>query len=211
MGTTPFLEQSTTTFEEMPCPGPISACASGRDVLRLRFGEGLSLRQIAASVGLAQSTVGDQVRKAVAGGLGWPLPDDMDDDALQARLHGAPVESKSSRPEPDWPKLHIELRRPHVTLMLLWLEYKETFPDDGYAYSQFCEHYRIWRSHIDVVMRQHHRAGEKMFVDFPGRQIPIYDERTGEIVLHAEFPWPCWVRRPNSTRRPARPKSWCTG
>ena len=168
-------------------PRPYISMRKVRDVLRLRFGEGLSLRQIAASVGLAQSTVGDQVRKAVAGGLGWPLPDDMDDDALQARLHGAPVESKSSRPEPDWPKLHIELRRPHVTLMLLWLEYKETFPDDGYAYSQFCEHYRIWRSHIDVVMRQHHRAGEKMFVDFPGRQIPIYDERTGEIVLHAEL------------------------
>src|ERR1700694_1381247 len=70
--------------------------------------------------------------------------------------------------------------------MLLWLEHKEAFPD-GYAYSQFCSHYKRWRRGVDVVMRQEHKAGEKLFVDFPGRRIPIYDEQTGELAFEAEL------------------------
>ena len=70
--------------------------------------------------------------------------------------------------------------------MLLWLEYRETYPE-GYAYSQFCEHYRTWRKHVDVVMRQEHKAGEKLFVDFPGDSIPIYDPDTGEVAFEAEL------------------------
>jgi transposase len=158
-----------------------------RDVLRLRFKEGLSLRQVSASVGIPFTTVSDCVRRAVSAGLGWPLPEDLDDDALEARLYVVAAAPRSTRPEPDWNKVHVELRRPHVTLLLLWHEYKETFPTDGYAYSQFCERYRIWRRHLDVVMRQTHRAGEKLFVDFPGRRIPIYDKKSGEIALEAEL------------------------
>jgi len=94
--------------------------------------------------------------------------------------------SSSTRPLPDWQKVHLELRRPHVTLMLLWHEYKETFPD-GYAYSQFTELYRRWHRHLDVVMRQEHKAGEKLFVDFPGSRIPIYDDKTGEVCFEAEL------------------------
>lgn len=168
-------------------PRPHISMRRVRDVLRLRFGEGLSLRQVSASLGIPFTTVSDHVRRAAAAGLGWPLPDDLDDVALEVRLFAAAAAPEGRRPEPDWPKIHIELRRPHVTLMLLWHEYKETFPDDGYAYSQFCELYRVWRRHLDVVMRQTHRAGEKLFVDFPGRQIPIYDDKTGEITLHAEL------------------------
>jgi transposase len=82
--------------------------------------------------------------------------------------------------------VHKEMRRPHVTLMLLWLEHKEAFPD-GHAYSQFCALYRRWQRRIDVVMRQEHKAGEKLFVDFPGRRIPIYDERTGAVAFEAEL------------------------
>ncbi|MGH8996118.1 MAG: IS21 family transposase [Acidimicrobiales bacterium] len=157
-----------------------------RDVLRLKFGEDLSARQIASSLGIGRATVADYLRRAVAAGLGWPLPDDMDDAALEAALFPSVPAPGSIRPLPDWEKVHLELRRPHVTLMLLWLEYKETFPD-GYAYSQFCELYGRWRLHLDVVMRQMHKAGEKLFVDFPGRQIPIYDARTGEVVFGAEL------------------------
>ena len=157
-----------------------------RDVLRLRFGEGRSLRQVASSLQIPFTTVADHVKRAKAAGLGWPLPEDMDDGALEARLFAAAAPPAGARPTPDWPTIHRELRRPGVTLMLLWLEYKETFPD-GYAYSQFCEHYRRWRRHLDVVMRQEHKAGEKLFVDFPGQQIPIYDERTGAVAFEAEL------------------------
>ncbi len=82
--------------------------------------------------------------------------------------------------------MHLELRRKGVTLMLLWHEYKQTFPD-GYAYSQFNELYRAWKLHLDVVMRQEHKAGEKMFVDFPGQTVPIYDRRTGQLAMQAEL------------------------
>ena len=96
---------------------------------------------------------------------------------------------RSGGPEPTskhWAYIHRELRRPGVTLMLLWLEYKERFPD-GYQYSQFCDLYRRWHRHLDLVMRQEHRAGEELFVDFAGQRIPIYDRETGSLLFEAEL------------------------
>ena len=88
---------------------------------------------------------------------------------------------------PDWDKVHLELRRPGVTLMLVWHEYKETFPD-GYAYSQFTELYRHWKPHLDVVMRQQHKAGEKMFVDFPGQTDPdLRPSAAAQVAMQAEL------------------------
>ncbi len=167
-------------------PRPHISMRKVRDVLRLSLGEGLSLRQVAASLQVPHTTVADHVRRAKAAGLTWPLPDGLDDDRLEERLFSAPAPPTGDRPTPDWAKVHLELRRPHVTLMLVWVEYREAHPN-GYAYSQFCERYRRWRRHLDVVMRQEHKAGEKLFVDFPGRRIPIYDERTGEVAFQAEL------------------------
>ncbi|MGH9075225.1 MAG: IS21 family transposase [Acidimicrobiales bacterium] len=156
-----------------------------RDVLRLTS-EGLSLREVARSLQIPHTTVADHLKRARAAGLTWPLPEDLDDAGLEAALFssGQPVEGP--RPLPDWEKVHKELARPHVTLMLVWLEYREDFPD-GYAYSRFCELYRDWRGHLGLSMRQAHKAGEKLFVDFPGRRLPIYDEVTGEVAIHAEL------------------------
>jgi transposase len=81
------------------------------------------------------------------------------------------------------------MRRPHVTLMLLWLEHKEAFPD-GHAYSQFCALYRRWQRRIDVVMRQEHKAGEKLFVDFPGRRIPSCNRGVRQPPLGGDTPEP---------------------
>jgi len=166
-------------------PRPHISMRKIRDALRLNLGEGLSLRDVSASLQVPFTTVGDHVRRAKAAGLGWPLPEDLDDDGLEALLFSSAAPAQT-RPVPDWAKVHVELRRPHVTLMLLWLEHKEAFPD-SYAYSQFCEHYKRWRRGVDVVMRQEHKAGEKLFVDFPGRRIPVYDERTAEVVFEAEL------------------------
>ena len=168
-------------------PRPHISMRKIRDELRLNLGEGLSLRDVAASLQVPFTTVGDHVRRAKAAGLGWPLPEGLDDDALEALLFSsAAPPPAAARRLPDWKKVHVELRRPHVTLMLLWLEHKEAFPD-SYAYSQFCERYKRWRRQVDVVMRQEHKAGEKLFVDFPGRRIPIFDERTGDLVFEAEL------------------------
>jgi transposase len=152
-----------------------------REVLRLVIGEGLSRRQAAAATGSPYSTIADHLARAERAGLGWPLPEGMDDAELEGRLFArAEAPPSASRPLPDWATVHRELRRKGVTLQLLWMEYRERHPD-GYGYTQFCRHYRTWQGHLDLVMRQEHRAGEKLFVDFAGLTLPIVDPETGEV------------------------------
>jgi transposase len=151
------------------------------EVLRLSLGQQLSFRKIASSCCLARSTVAEYVGRARAAGLGWPLPEGMDEDRLEALLF--PVrdtadDSRRSVPDP----LHIyhEMKRRHVTLQLLWEEYRGHTPD-GYRYSQYCQLYRNWLGKQAVSLRQEHRAGEKLFIDFAGDTIAIQDSQTGEI------------------------------
>jgi transposase len=167
-------------------PRPHIAMRKIREMLRLRLGEGLSLRQVSASLQIPFTTVCDHLRRAEEAGLTWPIPE-FSDEELEELLFAKPALPGQRRVVPDWSKVHSELRRKGVTLMLLWLEYRESHPDDGLGYSQFCERYRVWRRHLDVVMRQTHTPGEKLFVDFPGQRIPVYDPATGEIVLEAEL------------------------
>jgi transposase len=145
-----------------------------RDVLRLRLGDQLSLRQVWLSLAIPHTTVADYVRRALAAGLlSWPLPEELaDDDALETRLFDSSASVPRVRREPDYAMMKKELAKKGMTLMLLWVEYKELHPN-GYEYSQFCQLYRTWRKKLDVTMRQDHKAGEKMFVDFPGLTIPI--------------------------------------
>ena len=150
-----------------------------REVLRLYHAAGMSVRAIARSVKASPSTVGEYIRRAQVHGLGWPLPESLDDGELEHRLFPAPAPSTTRRPLPDWSKVHRELRRKGVTLALLWQEYKASHPE-GLQYSQFCERYRAFASTLDVVMRQEHRAGEKMFVDYAGQTVPVVDRETGE-------------------------------
>ena len=159
-------------------PRPHTTMRKIRDVLRLRLGDQLSLRQVSLSLAIPHTTVADYVRRArVAGIDSWPLPEELsDDDALETRLFGPIASAPRARPEPDFATMKRELAKKGMTLMLLWVEHKELHPD-GYEYSQFCQLYRTWRKKLDVTMRQDHKAGEKMFVDFPGLTIPIYDER----------------------------------
>lgn len=161
-------------------PRPRSAMRKIREVLRLTYAEGLSRRQVASATGLPFTTVSEYVARARRAGLGWPLPEEVDDGQLEARLFVSAGPPQMVRPLPDWAEIHREVRRPDVTLQLLHLEYKERAPD-GYQYSQFCLLYRRWQRHLDAVMRQEHRAGEKLFVDFAGRTLPIIDPETGAI------------------------------
>lgn len=159
---------------------PRTAMRKIRDVLRLSLGEGLTRRRVGAAVGLPYTTVADYLMRARAAGVGWPLPETMDDAALEARLYPAPPTAAVGRSPPDFGAVHAELRRKGVTLELLWVEYRERHRD-GYGYSQFCNRYRQWSRRVDVVMRQEHRAGEKLFVDFPGQTVPVVDPMTGEV------------------------------
>jgi len=150
-----------------------------REILRLRWAQGLPVRAIGHSVGVSHSTVVDTLNRARAAGLSWPLPEELDETQLEARLYPGNREVEAPRPEPDWSRIHQELRRKGVTLQLLWMEYKQQHPA-GYQYSWFCQQYRSWAGRLDVVLRQPHRAGEKMFVDFAGQSLPLVDPKTGE-------------------------------
>ena len=137
-----------------------------KDVLRLCWGQGLSKRQTARSCGISRPAVDEYLRRAEAAGLGWPLPAEMGDGALERLLFPPPPAlPDTARGVPDWSAVHRELKRPGVTLQLLWHEYRQTHPH-GYQYTWFCRQYRAWAGKLDLVMRQVHRAGEKLFVDY---------------------------------------------
>ena len=152
-----------------------------KEVLRLKWAQGLSNRQIAKACGIGRPTVSEYLRRAAEAGLAWPLPAGLDEANLERQLFPPPPSLPAQvRGEPDWSLVHEELRRKGVTLFLLWQEYRETHPE-GYQYSWFCDHYRAWQGKLDVVMRQDHRAGEKLFVDYAGQTMPVVDRNTGEI------------------------------
>jgi transposase len=154
-----------------------------KEILRLKYEVGLSARQIARSCSVSRSTVSEYLSRASAAGLSWPLEEGMDEARLERVLFAQelPV-ATGGRPLPDWADIHAELRsRKSVTLTLLWEEYKAGYPENGYQYSQFCELYGRWRGALDVCMRQEHRAGEKMFIDYCGETVPVTNPETGEI------------------------------
>jgi transposase len=142
----------------------------------------VSAREIGRRLGVARSTIQDSLKRAAAAGLTWPLADALTDDALERRLFGrtgAPT-GQRRRAEPDWAALSRELKRPGVTMTILWEEYREVHPE-GYGYSRFCDLLRGFERRLSPVMRQHHVAGEKAFVDYSGKRIGIVDAATGEI------------------------------
>ena len=154
-----------------------------RDVLRLKA-VGLGKRKIAASLGISATAVGGCLRRAREAGVAWPLAEEMTDEALEARLYPASAalaEVAARRPLPDWPTIHCELKRPGVTLQLLWGEHRAAHPD-GYGYSRFCDLYRAWEQRLSPTMRQTHVAGEKLFVDYAGTTMQVIDGATGEVI-----------------------------
>ena len=153
-----------------------------REVLRLRFDLRLSARQIAKSCNIARSTVSDYLFRARNAGLSWPLPAELDDTALESLLYppAAAAVPRSKRQMLPLEYIHGELKKKGVTLQLLWYEYKKANPQ-GYQHSQFCELYRRWAGKLDLSLRQEHRAGQKLFVDYAGDTIPVINPHTGEI------------------------------
>lgn len=152
------------------------------EVLRLKAA-GMNNREIARSVGVGKTTVYEYLARAEGTGLGWPLPADLDEAAVEAKLFPPPTaELAAARPLPEWSAIHKELKRRdvHMTLRLLWLEWRQGNPD-GWGYSQFCDNYQRWLGVQDPVMRLQYAAGERMFVDFAGDTMPVTDSLTGEI------------------------------
>ena len=144
-----------------------------REVLRLKYERGLSHRAIAQACAIGVGTVTLYLQRTSQLGLGWPLPAELDDAALEARLFHRPVPVRE-RVRPDCAYIYRELKRDGVALQLLWEEYVQVHPS-GYRYTQFCELYRQWAKRLRPSMRQVHRAGEKTFIDFSGKRPSLVD------------------------------------
>lgn len=159
-----------------------------REIIRLKSSS-VSAHEISRRLGMARSTVREALKRAESAELSWPLPEDMTDTALEAALYANRRSKRGHRriDEPDWSAVHREMKRKHVTLLILWDEYIVSNPE-GYSYSRFCELYRSFEKTLTVTMRQTHAAGERLFVDYAGDGVPVVIERlTGEIRMAQIF------------------------
>jgi transposase len=159
-----------------------------REILRLHFDSKLSQHQIAASLKISSGVVNKYISLARAAALSWPMDPPLDDKALRALLR--PYKD-TTKPcifvEPDYSSLHQELKQKGVTLLLLWQEYEVVYGKKAYRYARFCAKYRDWLERQKPSMRQTHRAGEKLFIDYCGPTLDVIDPTTGEIRSAAIF------------------------
>lgn len=154
-----------------------------RDVLRLHFEANLSQRQIARCLNMGLGTVSLYLKRTKDAALVWPLPNTLDDASLERRLFPHVLATaRSGYAEPDYAAMHIELKRKGVTKQLLWEEYCQIQGDEAYKYSQYCQRYRDWALTLKRSMRQVHKAGEKLFIDYCGPTIPLINPDTGEVL-----------------------------
>lgn len=155
-----------------------------KELMRLKCEARLTHRQIARSLGISPGTVSTYAQKVAEAGLGWPLPEGLSEEALESQLFNAPAwrGRSGAKCEPDFPTVHQALKRKGVTLQLLWEEYREGLTlEQAYSYAQLCARYRRWKRRLKRSMRQVHRAGEKLFVDYAGPKVEVVDPTTGEV------------------------------
>lgn len=169
-------------------PRKRTSMPSIREILRLSLHLGMSANAIHETLQVSRGTVQDCLRRARQANVGWPLPDELDDKKLEELLY--PSASAPAVPvyaAPDFERINRELCRKGVTLRLLWEEYCQSNPGNHCSYWHYTRLYRRWCGKQDVVMRQNHVAGEKLFVDFAGPGIPVVDRATGEISMAQVF------------------------
>ena len=153
-----------------------------KEIIRLKFGVGLSLRAIQQSLNVSYGTVSNYIRRAEQAGLGWPLPPDIDERTLGRLLFpSAGSQGHQGFAELDYVSIYQELKSPLVTKFLLWQEYREHHPEDGYSYAQYCHRYLAWQQVQKPSMRQQHKAGEKLLTDYCGPTMDIVNPDTGEV------------------------------
>jgi hypothetical protein len=181
-----------------------------RQMLRLAR-DGVSAREIGRTLGVARSTIQDNLKRAAVAGLAWPLAGDLTDAVLEQRLfaYAGVKRGFRRRAEPDWGSLACELKRPGVNLMVLWEEYRAVDPA-GYGYSRFCDLFREFERRLSPTMRQDHPAGDKVFVDYSGKKIMIVDRAPGLCVKRRSSSPSLAPPITLTPRRPGR-RNWRTG
>lgn len=154
-----------------------------KDILRLKLDARLSHERIATSLGISKGVVAKYVGLASHANLDWSMIELLDESTLERRLRNAPVR-RSDYAIPDYGAIHQELKRKGMTLMLLWEEHISQHPDQQtHRYSQFCENYRRYAQRLKRSMRQIHRAGEKLFVDFAGLTVSLINGQRAHIFV----------------------------
>lgn len=149
-----------------------------REILRLKYELGLSLREIGKACNCGKTTASDVLERAVKAQITWPL--ELSDKQLMSLLY-PPVENQDSPPEPDIEEVYCEMKKKNVTLMLLWEEYKEKHPD-GIMYTQFCERYRKFKKENQLTIHKEHKAGQEVETDWAGDTMSYVKLETGEII-----------------------------
>ena len=159
-----------------------------REILRLRLQANLSIRQIQRSLRVSVGGISNVLNKAQSLSLDWPAIEQIDDVSL-ARLFYPNADTRVSTKfaMPDWCEAHQELKRKDVTKHLLWEEYTQQYPNRSYSYPQYCHHYLVWKGKQRRSMRQTHKAGEILFVDYAGQTVPIVSGTTGEVLTAQVF------------------------
>lgn len=158
------------------------------DVIRLKFDAKLSNRDVAHCLKIGAATVSDLLGRFKLSGYTWPLPDELTEAELEKKLFPkSPCNKIKGKAKPDFSEIHQELKRKGMTKLLLWQEYLSVNPDNAYKYTQFCNLYSAWLKKQKRSMRQHHMAGEKLFIDYCGPTVPIVNPETGEIRLAQIF------------------------
>src|SRR5437773_5215226 len=156
-----------------------------KDILRLKYQGGLSHERIARSLSISKGVVAKYLSLAGAAGLDWPATADLDEASLERRLLGRSA-AEIRLVEADFARVHIELRRKGVTLMLLWQEYRAAHAGRRtWAYTQFCEHYKAFAKTLKRSMRQQRRAGEKLFIDYAGSTLALSDGTRAQVFVAA--------------------------
>ena len=187
-------------------PAERVAMRHAREIIRLKFFS-VSTREIARRLGMARSTVRETLKRTESAGLVLAVAGGHE-RRTRWRLRFTPTGAANGAiggiAEPDWPAVHRELKRKHVTLLILWDEYIAANPG-GYSYSRFCELYRAFEKTLSLTMRQTHAAGERLFVDYAGDGVPVVVDRlTGEIRMAQIFVAVLGARASPSPRRAGR-------
>jgi transposase len=168
-------------------PNETIAMVKTLELFRLKFEKNLSHRKIAANCNISHTAVLEYLRRFRQAELSWPLPPELIEQQLHDRLFPNPPKANNQiRYMPDMETIQQELPRKHVTLQLLWEEYRREHPDI-YGRSQFFARFRAWEQKQGVRFRLPHKAGEKIYVDYAGDKIPIYDPQTGELLFEVSL------------------------
>ncbi len=155
-----------------------------KEVLRLKYRNQLSNRQIQTMTGVSRNSVANYIKSYIA--LGSTLEEILelsDKELADLFTSNKPKKHPANRLEsihPDWNEVKQELSKKGMTKLLLWQEYKEKNPN-LYSYSQFNRYYAKYVKKLNPSMRQVHYNGDKLFVDYSGLTIPIVNQATTEI------------------------------